>query len=194
MVDKTIHMLVIGADEGLQAEFESAMRSIRSPSVLAQYATDIRKGMMMLRDRRPEVVCIELTRDIGPLKTFAADLKHLGDEPILIGVYRQELFRPDEHDAPYLIDAMRCSVRDLSTMRPYSSSACCGTMFTASRFGATFWLCGPIGSTSSSVDRRSFAFAIATSTRLPLRAAASPSDAATVVLPTPPFPTTNRNC
>jgi len=121
MTHKTIHMLVIGSDEALQAEFESAMRSIRSPSVLAQYASDARKGMVMLRDRRPEVVCIEMTRDVEALKMLTEDIKQTGDDPLLVGVYRQELFRPDEHDAPYLINAMRCNVRDF-LRRPVSST------------------------------------------------------------------------
>ena len=61
-------------------------------------------------------------------------------------------------------------------------------------FGAGFSTeAGPIGSVSRRRLRRSLALHIATSTRLPRRAAASASAALTVVLPTPPLPMTSKN-
>src|SRR5512136_87478 len=82
--------------------------------------------------------------------------------------------------------------RTLTTMRPYSSSACWGVTSTV-EIPATAWrISGPAGGAPSRGATRSCAFTSATSTRFPRRAASSASAAETVDFPTPPLPVTMR--
>lgn len=114
-------ILIIASDAGLEVEFEAALGGIKKWSPIAHFADDIRQGIEAARNRRPEIVVIEMQRDLEALKRLAEDVSTASPESLIVATYRRELFGPDDNEGAILIAAMRSRVADF-LRRPLSSS------------------------------------------------------------------------
>lgn len=115
------HILVVTTDSSLEPEFNAALRGIGKWSPLVHYAHDLRQGVELARNRRPDIVCVEMERDLEQLKRFAEEVAAASPDSVVVAVYRREIFGPDDNEGAIIIEAMRARVSDF-LRRPLSSS------------------------------------------------------------------------
>lgn len=119
--DGSIQLLVVARDPGIRTEFESVLPGVRSARVVAHYASDQHQGIETARFRTPDLICIEMTRDIGALKSFARDALAVAPGVRLAAVYRHEEFSEDGTEGQAIVEALRARVEDF-LRRPLSSA------------------------------------------------------------------------
>jgi pilus assembly protein CpaE len=117
----TRHILVVGPDPTLRGEFESALGGLRQLSVVTHYVSDPRQGVETARSRRPDLVCVELERDVRTLKRFAEEMTAAAPGVPVAALYRRDALGNDESEGELIIEAFRSKVQDL-LRRPLSSS------------------------------------------------------------------------
>jgi pilus assembly protein CpaE len=117
----TRHILIVGRDPALRGEFESALGGVRQFSVVTHYARDLRQGVETARNRRPDLVCVELERDVSALKRFAEEIAIGAPGVPVAALYRRDIHSSDEGEGTIIIDAFRAKVQDI-LRRPLSSS------------------------------------------------------------------------
>jgi pilus assembly protein CpaE len=116
----TRHILVVGPDPALRGEFESALGGLRQISVVTHYVSDPRQGVETARSRRPDLVCVELERDVRTLKRFAEEMAAAAPGVPVAALYRRDALGNDESEGALIIEAFRAKVQDL-LRRPLSS-------------------------------------------------------------------------
>lgn len=120
-MDKSTVVLVVGSD-AFADEVRSVCGAVKSRPTQLQHAADLRRAGEAVRTRRPDVVMIELGRDLRELHAFAAELESGPDlAPVLMGAWSRETFSGEDPSSAYLIEATRARVRDF-VRRPVSST------------------------------------------------------------------------
>src|SRR5688572_5675020 len=114
------HLLVVATDRNLEPEFKAALAGVSKWSPVTTYAHDLRQGVELARNRRPDIVCVPMDRDVEQLKRFAEDLTAASPESVIVALFRREMFSPDDNESAIIIDAMRSRVSDF-LRRPVSS-------------------------------------------------------------------------
>jgi pilus assembly protein CpaE len=117
----TVHVLVVAGEVGLRTEFEAALAGVRAPPVVTHHATGWRQGVEAARFRSPDVVCVEIGRDLGPVRAFARDVLAVAPQALLAGIYRPEDLAAGDAEGRILIDAMRARIQDF-LRRPVSTA------------------------------------------------------------------------
>lgn len=120
-MERTLHLLVVGPDASLKAEFESASRSLTSHRLVTQYVESYRQGVELARTRQPDVVFVEMGRDLRLLKSFAEEAHVAAPESAVVALFGRQSFGPDQSEAVVIIEAMRAKVTDF-LRRPLSSN------------------------------------------------------------------------
>ncbi len=114
-------ILVVATDPALQDEFGAALAGVSKWNPLVHFAHDMRQGVELARSRRPEIVCVEMERDLDLLKRFAEEISAASPESIVVATYRRQIFGPEDNEGAIIIEAMRSRVVDF-LRRPLSSS------------------------------------------------------------------------
>ena len=118
---KTVHLLAIGTSESLSDDFELALRSVRSCSVVFRFERDYRRGIEEARSRQPDMVAVEMQADPRRLRAVADELSAVAPGAVLIGVFGEDSFADEQAEGAYLIQALRSQVRDF-LRRPVSTA------------------------------------------------------------------------
>lgn len=118
-MDRTLHVLVVGADPSLLPEFEAAADGVRRVRIVAHGARDLRAGVEAARARTPDLVVAQMDRDVRPLRTFAEELAVEAPDAVVAAAYRPDDLR-DTGEGQLFIEAMRARVQDF-LRRPLSS-------------------------------------------------------------------------
>lgn len=121
MTERTIHMLVVGDDRSLESEVQSAAEALRRTRLVVQFVEGFRAGAETARNKAPDLIVVQLTEDPEEVRTFAEDVEVTSPESVIIGAYRADALSDRESEAPVLINALRCRVRDF-VRRPVSST------------------------------------------------------------------------
>jgi len=119
-VESTPHILVVGSDPTLVSEFESALSGISGVRAVTHFANNLRQGIEAARSRTPNLVCIEMDRNLRMLKSFTEELAVAAPEANITAIYRQDMFGPEDSEGAVIIEALRSRVQDF-LRRPLSS-------------------------------------------------------------------------
>lgn len=120
-MEATPHILVVGHDPTLPTEFESALSGITGVRAVTHFAPDFRQGIEAARSRTPDLVCIEMDRNLRILKSFTEELAIAAPEANITAIYRQDIFGPEDSEGAVIIEALRSRVQDF-LRRPLSST------------------------------------------------------------------------
>jgi pilus assembly protein CpaE len=120
-MEKPIHILVVGHDPALRAEFDAAIEGMPNQRVVVTYATGFAQAEEYARNRQPELVCVELNAHVRDLKLFAKELYRTVPGTVVAGMFWQDKLGGQESDAMVLIDYVRARVQDF-LRRPVSST------------------------------------------------------------------------
>lgn len=120
-MESTPHILVVGHDPTLPVEFESALSGISGIRAVTHFSPDYRQGIEAARSRTPDLVCIEMDRNLRLLKSFTEELAVAAPEANITAIYRQDIFGPEDSEGALIIEALRSRVQDF-LRRPLSST------------------------------------------------------------------------
>lgn len=118
---KVLHLLVIAEDEGLFREIEDALRPITEVSFIVHRALGYSRGGDEARHRQPDIVCVEMPRDVDRIRTIAGEIHAGAPHALLLGIIEEAAFESSEAEADYLLRALRSQVRDF-LRRPVSTA------------------------------------------------------------------------
>jgi len=118
--DGVVQVLVVGEDPTLGPELDAALVGIGSQRVITHHVAGHRQGVEVARYRSPDIVCVEMGRDLARLKAFVRDIVAVAPQTFLAAVYRHEDLAGHESAGQVVIEAMRARVQDF-LRRPISS-------------------------------------------------------------------------
>ena len=115
------NILLVGFDDKLRAEFDSALASLGDVHAVVHHAGEHRQATEAIGNRPPHLALIELSTDLRPLKAFAEEVNRSSPDTTVAAVFRPETFEADVSESALLIEAIRIGVKDF-LRRPLSSN------------------------------------------------------------------------
>ena len=120
-METTPQILVVGSDPMLRDELETAVAGLRKWRPVVHFSAGHRQGVEVARNRRPEVICVQLESDPTSLKTFAEEVRTASPHSSVVALYRPDALGFGEAEHSVIIEAMRAQVRDF-LRRPLSNT------------------------------------------------------------------------
>ena len=120
-MEKLLHILIVGDDDGLRQEFEAALAGIPHRQIVSSYAKGLRQAEELARSRQPQLICLEMDQGIVNLRTFVQDMYQLLPDTVVVAMYRPDQFGPDESEGAVIIEGVRSRIQDF-LRRPLSST------------------------------------------------------------------------
>lgn len=121
MVERTVYILVVGAESALHDEVGSAVEALHRTGTVVLHAHNLREGVESARNRNPDLVILELGPKPSELMAFTKDIEHVSPETVVVGAYRIDPSGEGSGDGQSLVAAMRSNVKDF-LRRPISSN------------------------------------------------------------------------
>jgi len=115
------NILLVGFDDKLRAEFDSALASLGDVHAVVHQAGDYRQATEAIGSRSPHLALVELSTDLRPLKAFTEEVSRTSPETTIAAAFRPETFDADVSESALLIEAIRVGVKDF-LRRPLSSN------------------------------------------------------------------------
>lgn len=111
-METTPQILVVGSDPLLRGEVEAAISSLRRWRPVVHYVQTTRQAIEAARNRRPEIVCVQIESDPRTLKTFSEEIAAVAPGSAVVALYRPENLGFGENEHQIIIEAMRAQVQD----------------------------------------------------------------------------------
>ena len=110
-------ILVVGLDPELRGEFEHACSTVKNVRPINHFIFDRRQGLEAVRNRRPDLLCVEMDGDLPGFIRFAEEAHVISPETTVTAIYRPDAF---ESESAAIIAAIRAHVQDF-IQRPLST-------------------------------------------------------------------------
>jgi pilus assembly protein CpaE len=117
----TSNLVLITPDTKLHDELRAALRALGDRAPVPHFFTESRTGCEAVRSRQPEVVLVELGRDLTALRALAGEIQASAPRSLLAAAMRPEVATGDGAEGTVLIEALRSGVKDF-LRRPLSTS------------------------------------------------------------------------
>ncbi len=111
-METVLHILVVGKNPDLKQEFESALQGVSQYRCLTAYAQNFRQAEEFARNRRPNLICVELNGDLVDLREFTDDIVHMLPETAIAGLYHPNQFEADHTESDLLLQGVRSHIQD----------------------------------------------------------------------------------
>ena len=105
-------ILLIGRDPNLQCELANALAGVPEARPVINYQPDYRWALESARSLRPELVLIQMSKDISSLKTFVEECGRASPASAVVLVFHGDVFGEELSESEFLIDVLRSGVRD----------------------------------------------------------------------------------
>ena len=119
--DKTLPVLIVGADAALADEFRSALSRIPDRKATVQYADTYREALDAARRRQPKLIVIDIDRDAGEIAVLSKDLQALVPEAAIAGAFSPDRLEQGQSEGATIIELLRAQVRDF-VRRPLAAT------------------------------------------------------------------------
>ena len=119
--DKTLQVLIVGADAALEEEFRSALGRIPDRKGTIHYADTYRDAVDAARRRQPHLIVIDIDRDPGEIAVLSKDLQAILPDAAIAGAFMPNRLDQGHSEGTTLIELMRAHVRDF-LRRPLSAT------------------------------------------------------------------------
>ena len=120
-MEKLLHILIVGDDDGLRQEFEAALAGIPNRQIVTSYVKGLRQAEELARSRQPQLICLELDQRIPNLRAFVQDMYQLLPDTVVAAIYQPDQFGADESESAAIIEGVRSRIQDF-LRRPLSST------------------------------------------------------------------------
>ena len=119
--DKSLRVLIVGADPTLEEEFRSALARIPDRQSSVYYADSYRAAADIATRRQPNFVVIEIDRNVDEIAGLAKDLQDLVPDAAIAAAFTPDRLDHGRSERDTLIDLLRSQVRDF-LRRPVSAT------------------------------------------------------------------------
>ena len=119
--ERSTHLLVVGDDPTLEAEFATALDALPNYRIVTHHARQPSKALEIARARQPRLVVMDMGRDIRQVTALARKLHADVPGVLIAGLLPEDRPGTTEPPSTLLIEAIRARVQDF-LRRPLSSS------------------------------------------------------------------------
>lgn len=105
-------ILIVGNDPQLRTEFDAALRGVKRWAPVVHSVREHRQGIEAARNRRPDIVCVEMDQGIASLKRFAEEIGAAAPDSVVVGAFQHDRFASEGEESAVIIEAMRARVAD----------------------------------------------------------------------------------
>lgn len=118
----SLTILAVGTDPKLPREINAALKAMPDgEAVIVHPVEGYRQGIEAARSRRPELVLVEMTRDLAALTAFAEELAVAAPDTAVAAVFHPQIFGHEVSESAIIIEALRAGLKDF-LRRPLSSA------------------------------------------------------------------------
>jgi pilus assembly protein CpaE len=119
--DKTLQVLIVGADASIEEEFRSALARIPDRKGAILYANTYREAIEAARRRQPHLIVIDIDREPAEIAVLSKDLQTLLPEAAIAAAFMPDRLDQGRSEGTTLIELLRAQVRDF-LRRPLSAT------------------------------------------------------------------------
>ena len=119
--DKSLRVLIVGGDRSLDDEFRSALAGVPDRQGVSYFADTYREAIEMARRRQPNLILIEIDRDVDEVAGLSKDLHELLPGSAIAGAFKQDRLEQGQSESGTLIELLRAQMRDF-IRRPLSAT------------------------------------------------------------------------
>ena len=119
--DKSLRVLIVGADRSLEDEFRGALSRIPDRQGVLFYADSYREAMDVASRRQPSLIVVEIDRDVSEVIALTKDLQELVPDCAIAAAYKPDRLEAGQSESGTIIELLRARVRDF-LRRPLSTT------------------------------------------------------------------------
>ena len=119
--DKSLRVLIVGADPTLEEEFRSALSRVPDRQGTIYYVDTYRDAVDVARRRQPNLIVIEIDRGASEIAVLAKDLLAQVPEAVIAGSFTPDHLEQGQSEGATVIELLRAQVRDF-LRRPLSTT------------------------------------------------------------------------
>jgi pilus assembly protein CpaE len=119
--DKSLRVLIVGSDPSLEEEFRGALSGVPDRQGVLYFAETYHDAIEMARRRQPNLILIEIDRDVGEVAGLSKDLHELLPASAIAGAFKQDRLEQGQSESATLIELLRAQMRDF-IRRPLSAT------------------------------------------------------------------------
>lgn len=119
--DKSLRVLIVGTDRGLEDEFRSALARVPDRQGTLSYADTYREAVEIARRRQPHLILIEIDRAAPEIAALSKDLHAQVPESAIAGAFTPDRLEQGQSEGATIIELLRAHVRDF-LRRPLSTT------------------------------------------------------------------------
>ena len=120
-IDKSLRVLIVGADPTLEEEFRSALSLVPDRQGTIYYVDTYRDAVDMARRRQPNLTLIQIDRNAGEIAALTRDLQEQAPESAIAGAFTPDHLEYGQSEGATIIELLRAQVRDF-LRRPLSTT------------------------------------------------------------------------
>ncbi len=120
-MDTSLHILVVGQSPELKQDFESALQGVSQYQCQTVYAHNFRHAEELARNRRPNLIFVELNGNLVDLREFTTDIVRMLPETAIAGLYHPDQFEADQSESAFILQGVRSHIQDF-LRHPFSST------------------------------------------------------------------------
>jgi pilus assembly protein CpaE len=119
--DKSLRVLIVGADPSLEDEFRGALSRVPDRQGVLFFTETYREAMDVASRRQPSFIVIEIDREVGEVIALAKDLQELVPDCAIAAAYKPDRLESGQSESATVIELLRARVRDF-LRRPLSTT------------------------------------------------------------------------
>jgi pilus assembly protein CpaE len=119
--DRTLRVLIVGADPTLEAEFRSATANVPDTHFVVQYVDSHRQALEAARGRQPNFVLVGLDGDVAEVAALSKDLHGVAPDVAVAAAFKRDQLDQGESGSTTIIELLRAQVEDF-IRRPLSAT------------------------------------------------------------------------
>jgi pilus assembly protein CpaE len=119
--DSSLRVVIVSEDPSLEEEFRNALSHVPGIRGVLYYAASHRQALELARGRQPNLVLVEIDRDVQQLANFTKELDQLVPGATVAAAFRPDRLELGQSESAVIIQLLRAHVRDF-LRRPISTT------------------------------------------------------------------------
>ena len=119
--EKTLQVLIVGGDQSLEDEFRTALSGVPDTQGVLHFADTYRQALELARGRQPNLVLIEMDRDVAEVAGLSKELHDVVPGVAIAGAFKPDQLEQGQSESATIIELLRAQMRDF-IRRPVSAT------------------------------------------------------------------------
>jgi pilus assembly protein CpaE len=118
---KSLRVLIVGGDRTLEDEFRTALAGVPDAHAVSYFATSDRQVLEIVRGRQPDLVVIEIDREVEGIAGLSKEIHELLPSVAIAAAFRPDRLEEHQSESATIIELLRARVREF-LRRPLSAT------------------------------------------------------------------------